>query len=326
MQEDQKKIVLLPTVEKKLKENIIEALEEKEFSIALEMMEKLLHYGIGDFDLFDAKLLCLLELGEYDQAEDWCLKHVELYDENYYKYLHHYISILFQMKKFDRILQKTRKALKNDSLPADLRREYVDLYAMVMEIQNNDNKVEKTELLKDFNQALTDNDPISQWRAIKSLTKLQVSPPEKIISSLKEEQIHPVVKTAIFKWLIDRKISDPIQVQKFNQKIEAIPTYFTTIEDHQLMKAVLLELKNVEQNNPSLFQLIEKLLYRYIYVYFPILPSSEEAKVFAEALFNVGLEHMQLKATKKPSSPITHYMREIIITNKMYLEVIETYG
>src|SRR5699024_12571670 len=74
----------------------------------------------------------------------------------------------------------------------------------------------------------------------------------------------------------------------------------------------------------SLHQMLEQLLFRYAYVYYPFLPSSEDAIHISEALKVVGEEYLNIKgmANEDSRSERKEYVQAIKTGNLLYSSVL----
>lgn len=317
------KVTPLPSMIHELLDKVHEGIEANDHSTALHHLREILRYMPIQYDIFELKLVCLFQLGKLEEAESLCEKSMALEDEHYFGYLHKYISILFHAEKYEQVLENIQSALGNKDLPQEMRMEYLQIYDMVKETTADEVEQKRAQLLKDYYNATTENNRIKQWQKIEALRKLEVGLPDKIVHSIKNKELDPVVKTAIFKWLIDRHTNDPVKIHKFGHEVEAVPAQFSRIKKHIIWEKVIAQLEELEHNNPSLFHMLAEELYRYFYVWFPILPAIDEVENIAEALLVIGSHSLQIETNDEPSEKVAKYIREITHFNKMYLEIIE---
>src|SRR5699024_12350339 len=92
-------IILFPKWKTALEEERLQALKEQRYEDALKKLNELTGYQITNHEIYIGKLICLIELRGYDEAERLCESLIEYQDENYYHYLHIYLTNLFQTRQ-----------------------------------------------------------------------------------------------------------------------------------------------------------------------------------------------------------------------------------
>lgn len=65
-------IILFPKWQKLLEEESIAAIKERHFDEALEKLNLLISYQVNNDEVFTGKLICLMELERYEEAQDLC--------------------------------------------------------------------------------------------------------------------------------------------------------------------------------------------------------------------------------------------------------------
>lgn len=323
MQRDNRNVILFPTLKEHLEKKSLQALEERRYSEALSHINQLLSHKVYSHEVIVGKLICLMELGYYDEAENQCEDLLKLNNEYYYKYLHIYLTILFQTQKYDLLMEQIDYELTNNVITIEIKEQLQQLYDMAKQMKSDLISDESTKFIDKLHIAVDKENHMKQWQLIESMRRMSIDPPEIIFTYLKKEEIHPVVKTSIFKWLIDQKLTYEIKVHKFGLQVSVKPINFSNIRNHFLMKEVMVLMSDIEQNNPSLFILLEQLLYRYMYVRYPILPTRKDISKIAEALIYIGEQYLQFETNKYPSEEVLSYIEEIKMCEKLYLGVIE---
>jgi len=324
VQRNQSKVVLFPTLKEDLERKSLEALEQKKYSKALVTINKLLSYHIYSHEILIGKLICLIELGNYTEAEDLCIDLLKLKDEHYYNYLHIYLTILFQTEKFTALMNQIDAELTNNSLPYEFKSQFQQLYQLAKQMKVDMIAEESTEFLDNLHVAFDEQDFVKQWQLIENLRKMSIDPPQEVITYLSKKDIHPVIKTAIFKWLVDLNYSSEVAVEKFNLKVFIKPTNIPKVRDHVINNEIIYAINEIEQNNPSLFIMLEQLLYRYLYALYPIFPPTEDVPYIAEALKQIGEQYLHLAVDRQSTTKkALHYIKEIQMCEQLYLAVIE---
>ena len=316
-------MILFPTLQKELEKESLEALEQREYGKALTKIDELLSYQVYKHDLIIGKLVCLMELGRYDEAEEICEELLVVNHEHYESYLHIYLTILLQKQQFSMVIQRIEDELENNLLSPDMRDQLQQLHHMALQMNVGIITEQSTKLINDLWIAIDQEEHVKQWRIIESLRNMKIQPPHAVLDLLHEQDLHPVVQTSIFKWFVDQKLQQEIIVRKFGQEVRVHPNLCKKIREHTLMVNILAELSDVEQSNPSLFIMLEQILYRYLYVRYPLLPEEEESIKIATALKLIGKHYLLISNHEQPDKDVSNYVDEIFKYEKLYLEIIE---
>lgn len=323
---EKENVILFPKWKKTLEEESLLALKEKRYTEALHKLDQLLSYQIDYHEIVMGKLICLMELDRYEDAEILCEQLLTNKNENYYHYLHIYLTILFQTSQYSRLMERIDHEFENAVVPQPMKEQFQQLYDMSekMKVEINDEK--STEYINGLHAAMKSQDYAKQWRYVENLRKVNAIPSiETAECLLKENMVHPVIKTAIFKWLQDSGCDKAIIIHKLDMQVEVVPNRINDIESHGTFKQILLLINKMEQNNPSLYQLMEKLLYRYMYVRYPIMPSAEHVEQIAAALTSAGETYLGIEnlSNEELDSAVLHRKEEIQFSDKLYLSILE---
>lgn len=326
MSNDEDNVILFPKWKNTLREEGFLALQEKRYIEALDKLNELLQYNTEDHEIIIGKLMCLMELGRYQEAEDMCEEIIQNKQvEHHYQYIHIYLTILFQTNKYNVLMDIIENELASENLPDVLREQFLQLYdmseKMEMDVVEKKSSIYTEELL----EAVSASNHDKQWRAIVQLRSMGVDPDSNTIDLLVEEDIHPVIKTAIFCWLQESHYTRLVNVGKFGKKFTIKPHDIPEIPLTEAYKRILGHLHEVEQGNPTLYHFLEKLLYRYFYVHYPILPLGEDSELVAESLKIIGYQIMnqqEISPIEKHEKAI-QYMEDILNCEQLYLSIIE---
>src|SRR5699024_7352147 len=98
--EDSGKVILFPKWKTQLEEESLTAIKEKEYREALQKLNKLIRYNVLNHETLIGKLICLIELGNYEEAQHMCEELISRKSEYYYQYVHIYLTLLFQTSQY----------------------------------------------------------------------------------------------------------------------------------------------------------------------------------------------------------------------------------
>lgn len=325
MESQSDNVILFPKWKKTLEKESLEALKEKRYEEALIKLNKLLSYDVDSHEIVIGKLMCLMELGRLDEAQDICESLLMIKNENYYHYVHIYLTILFQTNQFELLMDQVEFEFEDDSIAEPVKEQFQQLYNMSEKMNDNVIDEKSTVYVDDLLHAVENNNYIDQWRLVESLKRMKANPTNEIISLLVNEKVHPVVKTAILNWLRAKNISQNVNIHKLNTHMRMKPTEIVEIESLGTIKQVDLIISVLEQSNPSLYAMIGQLLYRYAYVRYPIMLPDEDVLPIAEALKNIGETYLNIntKQTEEISESVLRYMEEIKMCESLYSSIIE---
>ncbi|PAV27710.1 hypothetical protein CIL05_20650 [Virgibacillus profundi] len=325
MQHQTDNVILFPKWKTALEEESLHALKEKRYEEALEKLDKLLSYQIDNHEIIIGKLICLMELGRYGEAQNICEELLQFKSKNYYQYVHMYLTILFQTNQYELLMEQVEYEIENDTIPLTVKEQFQQLYNMSEKMKMDVNIERTITYLDDLYQAVDNKKYREQWRIIENLCKMKTRPSEEVVALLTNENVHPVTKTAIFQWLRVMNFSETVPIHKFELNLTVKPTEIVEIKSQGLVKQTLLLINEQEQKNPTLYQMLEVLLFRYAYVRYPIMPPTEDIIQIAAALLSIGEEYLNIHTNRqqKLSEASMRYKEEIKLCESLYLSIIE---
>lgn len=323
MQNSSENVILFPTWRKNLEAESLQDLKQKKYEQALSKLNKLLDYQVNNHEIIFGKLICLMELGRYDEAILLCEELINDKTENHYHYVHVYLTILFQTDQYLLLMEQIENELEDDLIPHDVRQQFKQLYDLSKQMNEDIVKKESSEYYIELSEAITNQDYKRQWQLLENLRKMKVEPIIEVIPHLINDEIHPVIKTVIFKWFVDKKVLNEVEIHKFGVSLKLIPAEIPMIRSHIITKQIMLSISDIEQNNPSLYILLEHVLYRYLYVRYPVMPEGSEVVFIGEALKCIGQNYLHIEMRAKMSDEVAVYINDIQNCEELYLSIIE---
>jgi len=325
MQNKADNVILFPKWKSMLEEESLKSLKEKKFEEALDKLNELLRFRVDNHEIYMGKLICLMELAQFKEAQDLCEELIQQQSENYYHYLHIYLTILFKTNQFDLLMNQIESEYIQGEIPDMFKQQFEQLYDMSNEMQMGIVQENAEDKLEELWLAIDAGNYSRQWHLVQNLWKMQVTPPTEVIDLLGEEYIHPVIKTAIFEWLQDKNGFAEVAVDKFGLKIHAVPNEVEKLGEHGLLKQLILLIEDVEQTNPSLYGILKQLLSHYLYVRYPVLPPEDDKKYIATAVHEVGETYLNIhkKHREETNEKVDYYKNEIELCETLYLSIIE---
>jgi len=316
-------IILFPKWKKKLEEDSLQALKDKRYKEALEKLDQLIEHHVNNQEILVGKLICLMELGEYVQAQDLAEDLIRVPSDGYFHYMHIYLTILFQTSQYDLLIETVEDALEKSDMPLATREQFQQLYAISQNMRSDMTDKQSKEDYYDLLKAAEDEDHQKQQRLIERLRKTRREPDSLIQALLVKEDVHPVNKTAIFLWLQEQGYSESVEIHKLGKTGTFIPASSLLVDDQVLGQRVRCLIRDVEQNNPSLYQMMADALNRYLYVLHPFAARDEDAPYIAEGIARIADANLNLDISDNEEK-LHKYIEEINMCQALYLTMIET--
>lgn len=313
-------VILFPTLRRNLEqieEETYELIENENYKEALEKLNILLSHQYSSFEIHMNKLHCLTKLRKWKEAEEFSEILLEENDEFYYDYFSYYLMILYEQNNFSAIMSTILEEEKNGYIPPPYNRKFKDIYRLCYQM----NMMKANDLLTNFEIAMMEENHKEQLYYVQKWIQLRVEPSEIIVQALKNKKVHPVVKTKILIALKHRQEIDQVTVEKFGQVMEVCPHQLVDIKEQKGYKSMLASLSDIEQNNPTLFTLIEQLIYQYHFIHYPFLSENEVNDRLTEAFIYVGKKHLSL--TTEDQEEMKEEVETIEISSQLYLNILE---
>lgn len=320
-------VVLFPGLKTRLEREGMKELQEKNYTDAIGKFEQLLDYGYRQPEILTGRLICLMELGRHEEAEEMSLQLLAAKDKDYLQYLHIHLTLLFQLGRYDEVVELLDEVYATEKIPTPLKTSFDQLQKVSRKMAEDKSQTTADQLIHNFEKARRSKDATLQWQLIQKCHSLDVSPHvQKMEAYLLDEEADPVVQTAVLEWLVKQEIEFPVTIHKMKETMTVVPENLTTVEESEGMKQVLQHLHLLEQQNPSLYDLVYKLLHRYMYVRYPMVPTEEDGTVLAAALQKLASSYLQIDqpaVTEEEAQRIASMMEEIITLEAKYLTVAE---
>lgn len=134
--------------------------------------------------------------------------------------------------------------------------------------------------------------PEEQVQFIHSLKDRNITPHMGLLNTiLQKPDGNPLVKSLILQLLSDHDVAKPVHVTKFGDSLTLVPSEAVKPEQMPLLQQVLRKLDDTLGNeNPTLYQGVEELWRRHLFVLYPFLPKYTDPSLWAAALHKVGYE------------------------------------
>lgn len=315
-------VIIFPTLRRtleQLEEESFDLIDDQNYELALEKIDELLAHQYTSFDTNVNKLHCLTKLGRLQEAEEFSETLLENEnDENYYDYLGYYIMILYEQNNFNALMNTILEEEKKRKIPSPFDRKFRDIYRLCYQM----NVMKSNDVTNDLKRAVRDENAEEQLFYVQQWLDLNVEPNEFIINCLKDEKVHPVIKTKLLIAFKERNYSNEMIVEKFGQQVTIQPNELLDITAYPFYRGILNKLAYIEQENPSLHQLIEQLVYQYHYVSFPYFQQDDHITNMAEAFVYVAKQSLSLEVDGHIDEEFIKDVELIQICSQLYLNLM----
>lgn len=317
-------IIMFPRWKENLEEKSIQLLNDQKYEDALETIDLLLKHNALTFKMNMAKLLCHIELDQYNEAIRFAKSLLNRDDPDFAAYLEFYLTISYQMDKFELVMDVFEREKKAGTISDDVLDQLNELYKLSFQMHQQNKHRNSLAYLKELEQLINEGNERGQWELINGLRDNGMSPPREIKQLLTSDKVNPVMKTNIFTWLKESDVKEVVKIKKFGETVSVNPEEVSTITKHPILQKTLYYLMDIEQENPSLYKLIEDLLTRYTYVKYPLIYAEDEANMVAKALIYIGKTnlHLPIESNDIPNE-VNAYIEEINKCNELYLNIVD---
>ncbi|KKB72550.1 MULTISPECIES: DNA damage checkpoint antagonist DdcA [Bacillus] len=297
MKRDKKnsKIIPFPNVKERLVHKGMSALKEKNYHEALRLFSEARNYDEEESDIYLGMAICFLEIGELEEARGICEKMLKEGQGHYFTVLQVYMTILIQLRQYDKVKETIEAVLEENKLPPESAEQFYKLLEFsrkMTEEPEAEDIIEDPSDAEGYDREKVLNDTGEQVKLIHALKDRNLSKYAGLLKTiLQHPNGHPVVKTMILQLLAESDYEKPTLVTKFGESMTINPKETVKPDDMPILKHVLNVLDDTLGNeNPSLYQAVEELWRRHLYVLYPFQPKYSNRELWAAALHKVGYE------------------------------------
>ncbi|TCT25108.1 tetratricopeptide repeat protein [Melghiribacillus thermohalophilus] len=306
-------VVIFPKWKKQLEKSSIEALKEKKYREALAYIEKLEKFEAASNEILTGKIISLIELRRYDEAIELCQQLMENDDGDYYKYLHIYLTILFQASEYQEVIQILDDLFQQNKVPYTYEKTFNQLYELSQKFAGEHIQTGDHKNLKNIIHSLKQGSLKEQWQSLSLIRREDaIRHMEDIKPLLIDEKLNPVIKTGILQWLHEQKIDIECDVEKFGEIHRVNPGELKDILDQDFAREILFYLEELEQSNPTLLEIARQILYRFLYVLYPFLPRTNRSEIIARAVQELAMDYLNEERENESVDETLQYWKERI--------------
>ncbi|HLQ73376.1 MAG TPA: hypothetical protein VK125_04040 [Bacillota bacterium] len=313
-------VVLFPKWKEKVERDVQQAIEDERFEDALEQINT---YELNSDKQQMDELLCHMRLGNFHEAQALCEKLLVKDNEYYFDILHIYVSVLFQTEQHQLLQDTVQETIELKTIPRATKEQLELISKMSMEIIHKIVAEEKDKYVSQLEEAIRTDNHVKQWQMVENIQRMNALPTRDIIQLLEKQSIHPVVKTSIVRWIRNQSLAGEFVIQKLGQTETFLATELEGIRSDEPMRSIMSNLSEIEQENPSLYILLNQLLYRYLYTLYPIVPKQDEFSLISNALQSIGSELLMQHDNEELCDTTRQFKEQIKQYEALYLSVID---
>src|SRR5690625_7528204 len=97
-----------------------------------------------------------MEISRYEKAQDLNEELLELHNDNYYHYVHIYLTILFQTNQYDVLMEQVEYELESEEIPLSIEEQFIQRYNMSEQMNIDLLKEKSTEYIIELAEAVND--------------------------------------------------------------------------------------------------------------------------------------------------------------------------
>jgi tetratricopeptide (TPR) repeat protein len=296
-------VIQFPKLKERLIEKGLEALKSKKYNDALSLLLQAQELA-GEHDEIDLGIvLCLLELGELEEAKDRCklMLHQDIGD--YFNVLQVYLTILIQLRQYQEVKETIEAVLEEDQVPSKYAESFYQLLELSKKMilsgdelyeldEESEDRVEYT-LSERIQEILLDREDRNEQAAfVHSIKEYSVHKYLELLNQfLGNPTKDPMIKTLLLQIMMEQNVQDQMVVEKFGETIQVVPAAMGDILSDEYSMLVLRYLEDrLGNENPTLYEVTKELWMRVLFVLFPFIPDEENPSIWSAALHLYGYE------------------------------------
>ncbi|MEN1935020.1 hypothetical protein AAIE21_05260 [Paenibacillus sp. 102] len=296
MDKKENTVVLFPQLSDRYIDQGFMALRERKFEDALRCFEILRQYN-GETEQTElASVICLLELKRMDESKERCEELLETGTVLFGDILETYVTILVQTNDYVGVIETVEEVLQKKELTVEQREKLAQLAQFAENMLNGEEAtlIESDFDLEEFSKDLFVESFGQQLQVINALLLQNL---EKALPALQEFLIddtrHPYLKTSIIYKMVEKRIEEEIEVEKFGEKIRVIPAHLGHNDEYS--KEVIHILSNrLENDHPDIFEAIITYWKEMQTSIFPFPLLMDKHEVWAAVLERIGRKRFGL--------------------------------
>ncbi|WP_409302012.1 tetratricopeptide repeat protein [Peribacillus sp. SCS-155] len=322
-------IIPIPNLAERLINKGLERLSQKDFRQAAQLFSQARELEPDNADLNVGLVVSLVELGFYPEARDLCNELLKKGIGDYFQVVNIYLMVLLQLGEHDEMTSVIEALLDDNLVPPDKVEHFEKMLQFSKRVREEKKaqtaKKDEPEQPVNWDELIENKNDTEILLAITKLAEVNVRPYIPHIQKfLVDEHRHPFLKTILLNILKEQEYDKKIKVHKFSRTIDLIPAALGDLsEDSFLVQTGDLAEKNLGQENPTLNDIVQGLIERHYFVFYPLDPSEGEFALWAAAYHALAAEYQGVEPNLDELSALYDADIEDIADIIAYLKEIE---
>lgn len=326
MMDKKGKVIPIPGLTEKLFHKGIDAIQTRQFSDAINLLEQAKDLGYEHEELYFALIVAYMEKGNFSEAKKLCHELLKNGIGDYVKTVELYVSILFQMHEYQEIEQFLRPLMEENEIPIEKIQQFQHLLQLSERMGSNQTENTSEDRMKDL---FTDDFQETLHR-VSSLADKNIQPYIKEIKNyLANEQASPFIKTVLLNILREHEYSKKITVHKYGQTFEVCPNQLFSLQEDKNAKSIKNILRSkLENDNPTLLESLLVLIDRFFFHIYPIevLPYNHQtwsaafyaiAQSYFDDVMDMASIAQEYQCNKEEMEEVIRYIQKVDINSNI---------
>lgn len=292
-----KKIILFPGLERRLLENGLRCLEDKNYREAIPFLEETLTLSPDNSEAHIGLVLAYFETGSLRKAKSLAKEMLQTGIGDYVETVDLYLMILVQLGEYEEIVATIEVLLEEREIPVEKYEHFSSMLALSkrMTAGNEDenqimlNEEPAVKSLDLFSQ----HDQHNQVLLAARLGEMNIRPfRDEILTYLQSETGSDFFKTLLLNVLNEHAFDKEISLHKTFGEMTLIPSELFSLDEHEQMNAVLQILKEkMYHENPTLYDHVKEVIMRHLFILFPFSFEKLKNRALAAAYHLLVLQY-----------------------------------
>lgn len=289
-------IIAFPHLKERLVEKATMLMKEKDYREALPLLQQVHELDPEHHEGALGLVICSFELGDIKTAKHHSKRMLQEGIGDYYQVLQIHLMILVQSGDYEEGATLLQAVFDEQQVPFEHASHLHNLLQFcqtrVEELPDMPEPVDEHDQDEELRLMLENGNVNQQLDVVQALYQVDVNKHLQLFEKmLKEESVHPIVKTMLFKLLAEQQIDANIEVCKFTYKATFNPSKMDMSELDAFSAHVQSRLEEqLESNDPTLLSFALEIWQRYLFLLFPFYPQKGEQNVWVAAVHYAALE------------------------------------
>lgn len=317
-------IVAFPNLYERLIEKGLDRLAAKDFKSAADLFSEAKEMGPDHPDLNIGLVVSLVELGRYSEARELCEEVLQKGIGDYFQVVNIYLMVLLQLNEHEKMTAVIEALLEEGHVPPE-KEEHFRTMLEFSRRALEDKPADKEEADQESDQLFPDLSEPALLEIISKLPRLNIRPHiEEIAALLKNEEIHPFIKTLLLNVLQEQGVTEEVAVRKLGLEKTVSPAALELPNGTAFFKGTVSLLEDsLAHTDPSLYSMASGLLERDYFILYPFDPDESEYAVWAAACHMLAVRYLNGEADAADIAEIYGADTEAVDSKAAFLEGIE---